>query len=499
MVVSFEPSVVLATWLRTNNSISTQPDGDIMKANSIRQFLLINLLLTITIITTISSIFNYFLDRADIERHLDSVLAQTTVAFSALLSDGVENRDIEKIQTQLNRIPVLSKQIFDRLFKDRPNDQFRQRFIFQVWSADNQLLMKTPGVTDKPLSIDEGGFSEVFIQHQPWRVFTLRSDITHETIMVAERYDIRAELAHNIARDDIYTMLIVYPILGLLIWVVIGRGLRTILLIANQIRERAPAFLEPVDLERVPKEVKPLIDELNKLFLRLQEGFEREKRFSADAAHELRTPLAALKTHAQIALKATDRKESQKAISHVITGVDRTTHVVQQLLTLSRMHPEVVHLENPIRVDIAKLTAETLAQLAPSALEKSIELELICNKDHVMIEGNPTALDILIRNLVDNAIRYTPKQGCVKVTIEKSSQHVILRVVDNGPGIPAELRQRVFERFFRVLGTRVTGSGLGLAIVSQIVQLHQAEIELGAGPNDVGLEVKVTFPTQMVV
>lgn len=465
-----------------------------MKTNSIRQFLLINLLLAITIITTLSAIFNYFLDRRDIERHLDAVLAQTTIAFKALLSDDFHQRDSVRVQKYLEKIPTDMQRIFSSMDPHTASHASLQRFQFQVWSREGKLLLHTPHVPEEPLSSGTEGFSEKYINHQPWRVFTVVSQSTGSKVMVAERYDLRAELAHNIARDDIYTMLTVYPILGLLIWVVIGRGLRAITLIANQVKERAPTFLEPVDLQRVPKEIKPLIDELNKLFLRLQEGFEREKRFSADAAHELRTPLAALKTHAQIAMKSKNQDERSKAISHVITGVDRTTHVVQQLLTLSRMHPEVVHLENPIKVDLSMLAAETLAQLAPSALDKAIDLELVSDKDHVIVEGNPTALDILIRNLVDNAIRYTPKEGKVKVHIEDNPNRIVLRVVDNGPGIPAELRQRVFERFFRVLGTRVSGSGLGLAIVSQIVQLHHAEVELGSGPDDVGLEVKVTFP-----
>lgn len=465
-----------------------------MKTTSIRQFLLVNLLLAITIITTLSAIINYFLDRRDIERHLDAVLAQTTIAFQALISDDEADRDLDKVQTYVEQIPVITQRVFSMMSAQQAHHTFRQRFQFQVWSKDHKLILHTPHIDEHPLSNGEEGFSEKYILHQPWRVFTIISPSTGTTIMVAERYDLRAELAHNIARDDIYTMLLVYPILGLLIWVVIGRGLRTVTLMANQIKERAPTYLEPVDLESVPKEIKPLIDELNKLFLRLQEGFEREKRFSADAAHELRTPLAALKTHAQIALKTQDTQERIKAISHVITGVDRTTHVVQQLLTLSRMHPEVAHLEKPIRVDLAMLTAETLAQLASMALDKHIDLELLSEKAHVMIEGNPTALDILIRNLVDNAIRYTPDGGMVQITIEETNTRVILRVIDNGPGIPAELRQRVFERFFRVLGTRVSGSGLGLAIVSQIVQLHHAEVELGSGPNDVGLEVRVIFP-----
>ena len=200
-----------------------------------------------------------------------------------------------------------------------------------------------------------------------------------------------------------------------------------------------------------------------------------------------------MKTQAQVALKTTNEKERQAILQNVITGVDRCNHVVQQLLTLSRLVPEANALSDVIELNLGRLATEIIAQLAPAALDKQIDIELIAEDEAVSIYGNITALSILIRNLVDNAIRYTPEFGEVRIRITPENGHVVLRVTDNGPGIPAELRARVFERFFRVLGSKSPGSGLGLAIVQQIAQLHNAQVKLGPAPGGKGLEVEVTF------
>lgn len=310
-----------------------------------------------------------------------------------------------------------------------------------------------------------------------------------------QHYGMRDYLAHRITMDDIYIMLIIYPITGLIIWFILGYGLKSIEKVTKEVSQRAADHLNPVDTEAVPLEVQPLVDELNKLFLRLKQAFEREQRFAADAAHELRTPLAALRTQAQVALKTTDAAERQLHLQNVLTGVDRCTHVIQQLLTLCRMTPEAITLEDQVPIDLAKIAAEVIVQLAPGAIDKQIELELMAEESHYRIMGNITGIHALIRNLIDNAIRYTPEKGSIKVIVTHIPDFVILRVIDTGLGIPAELRSRVFERFFRVLGTTVQGSGLGLAIVQQIVKLHRGTVRLGVPENGIGLEVEVRLPS----
>ncbi len=461
---------------------------------SIRQFLLINLLLCITITTTLTAIGNYFLDQKDIERHLDALLSQTTISFQALISDDIHQRNLVRVQKYIDKIPMQSVALFNQIAKKHPEYPYQEKFQFQVWSRDHKLLLYSPNAPKIPLSDGTTGFSLKYINHIPWRIFTTVDEESLAYTVVAEQFDLRSELAHKIARDDIYIMLLVYPLLGLLIWGVIGRGLRSISEIAEQVKDRVPTYLEPVDLETIPKEIKPLIDELNKMLFRLQQGFDREKRFASDAAHELRTPLAALKTHVQIALRAKDDASRDESLQYVLQGIDRATHIVVQLLTLSRMHPEVAGFEDMTRVNLNQLAQEIIAHLASNAIAKKIEIELISEGQALTMEGNATALSILLRNLVENAIRYTDRNGHIVVSITETPHTLMLTVSDNGPGISPELRERVFERFFRILGSKVSGSGLGLAIVKQIVDLHHAQIDLKPGLDNRGLCIEIIFP-----
>jgi len=461
---------------------------------SIRKFLLINLLLAITITTTLTAIGNYYLDQKDIQRHLDTLMVMTTLSYQSLLGSHITQKNVDEIQEALNQIPSVVERYHHQQYVSLPSERFADRFNFQVWTDDGHLILHSPNAPDMSLATNFDGFSDRVINSDLWRVFTMHHPDGKFRTVVGERYDTRNELGHRIAQDDLYIMLLTFPLSGLLIWIIIGKGLDSLSRVTNEVSSRAPTFLEPVDIYGVPEEIKPLIDELNKLFLRLQQAFEREKRFAADAAHELRTPLAALKTQAQVALKTTDVEERRTALQNVITGVNRSTHIIQQLLTMSRLVPEATLIEESDSVNLTKLAAEIIATLVPMAMEKSIDIELDSSDNHIMVQGNVTALSILIRNLVDNAIRYTPNHGRVSIDVSENDDNILLTVADNGPGIPAELRARVFERFFRVLGNKSPGSGLGLAIVQQIAKLHQAAVKLGAPTEGSGLVVEIAFP-----
>lgn len=461
---------------------------------SIRKFLLINLLLAITVMTTITIIGNYYLNKKDIQAHLDTLMAISSLSYQALLGDDLDTLDLKQLQKSINNIHNVLGKYQKKNILTKSQIGYVGQFKFQVWSDSGALLLHSRSAPLIPLSSGKEGFSDEIIGGELWRVFTTYNPRAGTNTIIGERYDTRDTLGHIIARDDIYIMLLTFPLSGLLIWFIIGRGLSGLNRIAQEVSSRAPNYLEPVEQHGVSLEIKPVIDELNKLFVRVQDAFEREKRFAADAAHELRTPLAALKTQAQVALKTLHPEEREATLKHVIAGVDRSSHIVQQLLILSRLTPDEAHAEEASEVELVKLSAETIAQLVPSAIGKQIEVELLNTEDAIYILGNATALSILLRNLVDNAIRYTPKGGLVQVALEGDKKSVTLRVTDNGPGIPAELRSRVLERFFRVLGTQSSGSGLGLAIVQQIARLHHAEVKLGMPAVGTGLEVEVIFP-----
>lgn len=461
---------------------------------SIRKFLLVNLLLAITITTTLTAIGNYYLDQRDIQEHLDTLMAISTLSSQALLGNDIHKRNLNEIQTSLDQIPQKLENYFQYHFlDDGPPLSFINKFNFQVWSDNGQLLLRSPTAPKIPLTSEEDGFSDKVIDDKQWRVFTSYNPKAGARTVVAERYNTRNELGHRIAQDDLYIMLLTFPLSGLLIWIIIGKGLDSLDTVAKEVANRAPSHLQPVDMEGVPEEIKPVIDELNKLFLRLQQAFDREKRFAADAAHELKTPLAALKAHAQVALNTKDDNERKTALEKLITGVDRSAHIVQQLLTMSRLVPEASQIHDMDKINLSKLACDIVATLAPQAIEKQIEISLETGDNNSYINGNYTALSILVRNLVDNAIRYTPDKGKITVQVKQEKDRVYIIVEDNGPGIPAELRTRVFERFYRVLGNKSPGSGLGLAIVQQIASLHNAKVKLATPESGKGLLIKIIF------
>ena len=310
-------------------------------------------------------------------------------------------------------------------------------------------------------------------------------------IHVGEQREVRDDLIHQIALRQLVPMLLGLSLLAMLIWIGVARSLDPLNQIARDIAKRAPAQLHPVPSNPTPDEVRPLVDALNGLFGRLRQAFEREKRLTADAAHELRTPLAGLRTQAEVAQRASSRVERDKALHQVIEGVDRSTHLVEQLLTMARIDPEA-GLQEFARIDLCEITSDVMAGLAGDAIAKDIDMSLE-RKCVGMVQGNADALRILVRNLVDNAIRYTPHEGLVAVSIESLEDRVVLRVVDNGPGIPPERRDAVFERFYRGRESLAPGSGLGLSIVRRIAALHDGAIALEMSVHG-GVKVEVDFP-----
>ena len=458
--------------------------------SSIRTYLLINLLLSVTLITSLAISGNLFLAHQDIQTQLDAQLIRTADRMYAFFSDGTEKRDLVKIQK------FLLTPGFNTKRNNLANKEAQQKIQFQIWNQDDKLILHSQHTPNIPLSNGQTGLSTIWLNNQVWRVFTAHTPGKRLTLMISEQSNYRQQLEHQLTRDSILIMLITYPFLGFLIWIIVGKGLSPLKKITSAISKRKANYLEAVSLNAVPSEISPLIKEINQLLARLKEALNREKRFTADAAHELLTPLAALNTQAQVALKSPSKEISRQALNKVLTGVKRSTHVVKQLLILSRMVPEAnANYSDP--VNLTQETKETLAQLAHLAIEKNIELELHTLKNCTLIQGNAPSIGILIRNLVDNAIRYAPSHSIVKVSITQTQKKIRLTVSDNGPGIPEKQRRHVFERFYRILGNKTTGSGLGLSIVLQICKLHRSEIVLEEPENESGLIVHIDFEKKL--
>lgn len=457
---------------------------------SIRRFLIFNLLLSITIASSLTAVGTYILDNNAIQRHLDIQLQQITIFLKAVISEKTTLKSLKKIQQTLVEKTKIT-QSKNQQFHDAP--LLNKSFRFQLWGENNKLVLRSMNTSTKKLTNIKNGFTNVMLGESTWRVYSSYDPKLKLTFLVGEPNDFRAQLEKEITWDNLLILIWVYPLLGILIWLTVGRSLVSLKKTAYELSGRSVTDFSPIDTENVPMEVTPLINELNELFMRLQKEFERNKRFASDAAHELKTPLAALKTQAQVALLANTASERNAVMKKLLLGVDRSTHIVHQLLTLSRLGQEAT-LHEIKRINLTSVTAEIIAQLAPLALEKDIDIELKKPEKAVKISGNETMLSILIRNLVDNAIRYTPEKGNIIVEIFKSHQQTVLRVSDSGPGILPELRPQVFERFYRVLGNKASGSGLGLAIVQQIADLHQAQIQLDTPENGQGLQIDIIFP-----
>jgi len=261
---------------------------------------------------------------------------------------------------------------------------------------------------------------------------------------------------------------------------------------ASEVASRSPSNLEPVGSVVVLSEIQPLVGKLDDLLARLREAFERERRFTADAAHEIRTPLATIKTHAQVALRTAEDRQRRQSLEHVIDGVDRVARLVEQLLTLARLDREALAVQF-VPIGMTALVGEVLETLRPEAEARHVVLRPRVAAG-LEVAGSPAALAILLRNVIDNAIRYAPEGSTVEVSAEGDDRQVVLAVTDEGPGVSAEERTRIFDRFYRGAGVTAPGSGLGLSIARRVAELHRGRIEVSDPPSERGLCVSVWLP-----
>lgn len=363
--------------------------------------------------------------------------------------------------------------------------------MLQVWRHDGTLLLDSSTAPEERLGTQYDGFENATINGVHYRIYSQWNKDGDSNVRVGEPYELRDALAESIASHLLHPLYFAVPALGMLIWLSVGAGLAPLSRFAREVKQREPDKLEPLDLPDTPREVMPLQDALNALFARLQVSLEYERRFTADAAHELRTPLAAIKTQAQVALAARDPEPLEHALNKVISGTDRAAHLVEQLLVLSRLDPERAPV-NQQPVQLSQIVAECVALYAPMAIGKGQNLGFEAS-DEGWVSGDMTLLAILVRNLVDNAVRYTPTGGQVDVRIQRVGNEIVFQVVDTGPGIPEAERREAASRFYRVLGTGEDGSGLGLSIVERIVELHGASLSLDDRDAGEGLAVIVRF------
>lgn len=443
---------------------------------SIRKRLLFLLLSVICSLWGIVTWRVYIKTQHEVEELFDANLVRSARVLLRLLEDEIDDDDDEEIDFEEQHL----------------KHRYEQKLAFLVRSFDGKIIIRSATVPIFPLPQSYHTFDDYDIAGYRWRVFTLRKG--NFFIQTGERYDIRDELISQILSSTLSTLLISLPLLTLLIWMSVGRSFKPLQRIASDIVSRTSEQLQPLDTTKIPLEIKVLVEALNTLLIRLNQAFENERRFTADAAHELRTPLAGLKTQAQVAQRATNPKQRQQALQQIIIGVDRTTHLVSQLLTLARMDATITISLYP--VDLYELTSQMLMELMPQALDKGIDLGLENKATSYVILGNKDTLQVMIRNFLDNAIRYTYCDGQITVSLENLfPKQVTLRISDTGPGVPPEQRTRIFERFYRGDNQNIPGSGLGLSIAQRVAKLHQVDIQFEDLADSAGLCIRIDFVT----
>ena len=300
----------------------------------------------------------------------------------------------------------------------------------------------------------------------------------------------RTKLANEIAEQLLMPMLFALPALALLLVIAIGLALTPLRQLARDVSARAPDRLDPLPMESLPGEVAPLVSRLNSLFADIVRALENERRFTADAAHELRTPLAALRAQAQVALASVDAGERQRALTQILAGCDRATHLVAQLLTLARL--DAGNAGPMPTLDLREIAEEVLARSAGEAIERNCELSL--DEGSARVPGDALLLQIMLRNLIDNALRHSGGTQ-IGVSIASNGTQAILTVADNGRGIADDERERVQQRFYRSTSTDSPGSGLGLSIVRRIAELHGGNLEIRPAESGIGLLARIKLPS----
>jgi len=366
-------------------------------------------------------------------------------------------------------------------------------FVVQVWTLDGVRVYLSRPHAVLP-AITTLGFSTATTSEERWRVFGVQA--ATKVIQVAQPMRVRERQAVELALRTLTPFVLLMPILVIFIWFAVGHSLEPVRRLTSLVQSRKVTALDPLPAENLPGEVQPLVGALNDLLGRLGAALERERGFLADAAHELRTPLTALHLQMGTLARATNEAERADAMEKLSAGVQRAIRLVEQLLSLARQEPRADMARRRLRFD--DLAREVVAEMVTLADARKIDLGISASQPAYVL-GDADALRTLVRNLVDNAVRYTPVGGTVDVSVQDAdepgtSHGAVLRVVDTGPGIPPDERQRVFDRFYRPPGTTPPGSGLGMAIVKTIADAHGSTIVLDTDPNTHGLSVTVSFP-----
>jgi two-component system, OmpR family, sensor histidine kinase TctE len=451
--------------------------------SSIRNQLLAWLLLPLCILWVVGAVCTYFLAESSANSVYDEGLMSSADSIVARVRHKGNLLDVD--------LPPSALAILERGSKEK--------FYFQVYSADGKFLdgdsvLPPPGpLLNQPMPF----FEDCTIEGESVRAVMIEASVEespaiHVFIRVAETLHDRTALARQILFHTVFSQLIVIVFGALAVYCGVTAGLRPLEQLRKDVSRRSQSDLRPLNTDHAPQEVRPLVQSINELLAILREDIESKQRFVANAAHQLRTPLAGLKTYIGILKKLVTSPNAVEVLNQLDCGADRTTHMVNRLLALAKAEPNSLRQMKQEVIDLNSVVSESASTLVPEAVNKKIDLSFESSGGAAIILGDRPSLQELAVNIIENAVRYTPENGTVTVAVT-SGDTVRFVVEDTGPGIPAHERERVFERFYRILGTGVSGSGLGLSIVSEIARAHNARVLISTPAGGTGTRVEVEF------
>lgn len=448
---------------------------------SIRARLFVILLVTTGLMWLSATLWIFFSTRAEVEQVLDARLMEAAKMVSSL----VVNQEIDPdrpAQTKA-KIPVLDHPHYDR------------QLSCQIWSLDGTLIGKSDSAPDTTLSAHATGLSETVINGETWRVYAVENAELGVRVLVGDNLRIRDRLVNDVVKGLLFPALLIIPLLATLIWLSVGRGLAPLRKLAGDLAARDASDLHPITETATPSEISPVLGALNGLFGRVAGARQREQNFIAFAAHELRTPLAGLKTQAQVALASNNAGIREKALGQIVAGVDRTGRLVRQLLDIASV--EASETTPPAaEVNAGDMLASIRSELLGHA-GRAVTVVIDPGLFELRARVNADLLRLAARNLMENALHHSPAGGTIRCSRETDEGNVAIAINDDGPGIPPEEMPHVTERFFRGRFKAAIGSGLGLSIAELALNHAGATLRLQNRATG-GLSAMIILPNRLI-
>ncbi len=459
-----------------------------MTLNSLRGRLRWMIVAMLLIVWVPLAIYSFSHTSAELEEMSDGRLAQAAHTISAL----VQRVGIQGLIGNERLLASVQKKKVIQAAGDVPT--WESEVGFQVFDPHGKLILGSANLLALPPSpMGRSSYQDLRKAHHIWRVYTYVDTSNDMVIRVAERYDTRLEIINTLWLEHGLPFLLGLPVLALLIGWSVARGLRPLVALASALTSREPGSREPITLDNAPQELQPVLTALNAQLARQEDALERERRFSADVAHELRTPLASIMLNLESAMATNDMSEVHDSLAGAQHSVGTLARRIEQLLALAKLEAGAASGQLAT-VDLREVAGGVIEELTPLIAGSGVELDFPPSKTPVLVQGYDAALAALLRNLLENALRHVPAGGQVQLAIEQHDHEATLEVIDDGPGIPRERRDAVFARFHREASSRGEGYGLGLSIVQRAAGMHNASIELLDSPFGRGLRVRVAIP-----